>query len=149
MVRDGYALGAEQGAFAFQVGAAAVSVEAAEGAVGGDDAMAGDFGCVGVAAEGLSDGAWGTDAEGACDGGVGGDPTLRDAAAEFVDAGLERGGHRVGGEGKGGIGGGDAPDPGRWGEEAPGRVYASAMSLLTSWAKRAGLGRGEPSVRRA
>lgn len=65
---------------------------AAEGEVGGDDAVAGNLVSVGVAVEGLADGAGGAAADGFGNGAVGGDFASGDAADGVVDALLEGGG---------------------------------------------------------
>ena len=79
------AFGGEEAEFFGEGGAGFSSLEAAGGEVGGDNAVAGDFGGEGVGAEGLADRAWGTTPDAAGKSGVGDNAAGRDFAESGVD----------------------------------------------------------------
>ena len=88
------AFGGEEAELFGEGGAGFFALEAAGREVGGDDAVAGDFGGEGVGAEGLADGAGRAAADAAGEGGVGDDAAGRD----FLERGVN-----FGGEGGGGV----------------------------------------------
>ena len=81
--------GGEEAELFDEGGAGFSALEAAGSEVGGDDAVAGDFGREGVGAEGLADGAGGAAADAAGEGGVGDDAARGDFLERCVDFGRE------------------------------------------------------------
>lgn len=92
VVLESDALGGEELQFFGELGTAGLAGVAAGGEVGGNDAVAGDFGGERVGAEGLADGAGGAAADSAGQGGVGDDAAGWDFLERGVDFGGERGG---------------------------------------------------------
>lgn len=91
VVLEDHSFGGEELQLAGESGATGLAGVAAGREVGGDDAVAGDFGGEGVGAEGLADGAGGAATDAAGQGGVGDDATGRDFFKRGVDFGGERG----------------------------------------------------------
>ena len=83
------AFSGEEAEFAGKGGAGCFALEAADGQIGRDDAVAGDLGGEGIGAEGLADGSWRAAADDSPESGVGDDAARRDFAQRGVNLGGE------------------------------------------------------------